>query len=462
MGIIMEKEFNSKLFKFISGWEYVVLFSVIYAIVIGAIFYPGLLYSDSVTRWNTAILVANSGLDALAGVSDHHPILPILLMAFFYKITGEIGFFSIVQVLFFSGSFFLLVRHFSPTFRGNFFASIALLLPVSQVYSIFISYDSLFSIFLIFLILSLLSKGRQKLILVPIIVATIIGTRMNSVVILPFVILVLLSQTKNFRRIERMSSVLACIFLSAVIWHLPVTLDMKKGNSWLIGTAWEYANMATKTNDDRDINFLKSVGTSPAEIESGICYHGIWCGKEYVSFISKIDNKTEKELVKNYMLILVNHPVIFITEKLKYIKSLMGIGFNLYNAEIGRWHEKIWQDHMEPLGFKSSTGKENFIKKYFVFSDYAGVVLFKPWIVFCIFFLVSYYLRRLDPNSLTVILIPTAYYGTFFITSQNHELRYFFPVVFIFLAYVSAFCAVFLRSFSQFIFNRYELFINNK
>jgi len=182
---------NPQAFKFLSGHGYAVLFSLVYAFVIGSIFYPGLLYSDSVHRWNTAIPVANSGLDVLTGFNDHHPVFPIILMAASYKVTGEIGFFSIVQVFLFSISFFLLVRHFSPTAQGNFFSSIALLLPISQVYSIFISYDSLFAVFLMWLILLLFSKGRKKLILVPIIFAALVGTRINSAVILPFVIFAL-------------------------------------------------------------------------------------------------------------------------------------------------------------------------------------------------------------------------------------------------------------------------------
>lgn len=459
----MMRVFNLQVYKFLSGRGYVVLFSLIYAAVIGTLFYPGLLYSDSVFRWNTAILVANSGLDALVGVSDHHPIFPILLMSVFYKVTGEIGFFSITQVLFFSGSFFFLVRHFSPTLKGNLFASIALLLPVNQVYSIFISFDSLFSVFLICLILSLLINGRKKLLLVPVIFSVLVGIRINSVVILPFVLWILYNQTRDFRRIERLASVLVCVFLVAAMMYLPNALRMQKGGSWLIGTAWEYANMATKTHDEKHISFLKSFGASPEIIESGICYHGIWCGKEYSEFIAKVPNERGVELVKNYTSILINYPRIFITEKMKYIQSLMGVGeYNLQNAEIGRWREEAWKNLMEPIGFKSSINKENFINRFFDFSGTTGKFLFKPWIVLCMFFIAACYLRRFKPNSLTIALIPTLYYGTFFITSQNHELRYFFPVVLIFLAYISASCAVICGQLSQLVLNKYALIVNVK
>lgn len=436
-----------KMYAFFSNDKYALFFSAIYASVIGTLFYPGLLYSDSVVRWNTAILLATNGIDALVGVSDHHPIFPIIIMACFYKITGEIGLFSIVQVFIFSLSLFCIVRHYSPSFAGNFFASLVLMLPVSQVYSVFVSYDSLFSVFMGLLILVFLSESKAKIYLIPLLLAGLVGTRLNSIVIVPIVVMFAFFRQFGLTVSQRYATGLLCVLAVSFILILPAALGMSKGNSWLIGTAWEYANLATKTHDKRDVSFLKSFGTSPEDIMGGVCYHGIWCGKEREAFINRVPDERGVELLRQYILVAKDYPAIFFGEKLKYIKSLMGVGYRLSNAEIGRWRESYWRDAMKPLHFETSEKKEKFIDRYFRFSESEGKFLFRPWLIFVILAVSAFILYRHDKKTVWMTSIPIVYYMSFFVSSQNHEFRYFFPVVFILMAYLSAISAIYANRF---------------
>ena len=254
----MKNSYIRNINTFLDGKAYPFAFSILYASFIGMLFYPGLLHSDSVIRWDTAISLANGGITALAGVSDHHPILPMFLMAGFYKLTGEIGLFSAVQVFFFSFLFFSFVRHFSPNLNGNIFASLALMLPINLIYSIFISYDSLFSVFFMLMFLVLLNASNLRIIILPIVLAILIGTRLNAIVILPIVILILFIQRASFAKWWhwQLTATLA-IALCVIVLQVPNILKMEKGTSWLMGFAWEYANLATKTHDARESGFLK-------------------------------------------------------------------------------------------------------------------------------------------------------------------------------------------------------------
>jgi hypothetical protein len=112
---------------------------------------------------------------------------------------------------------------------------------------------------------------------------------------------------------------------------------------------------------------------------------------------------------------------VFFPERLKYIKSVTGIGRN--RAAM-----------MKTLGFETSPKKDNFINRHFKLSEYAGKVLFKLWLVFPLSVLITLHLSKQNNATLSLTTIPVTHQGSFFLTSQNHEFHYFFPAAFLFLA----------------------------
>jgi hypothetical protein len=461
----MKNSYIHNIITFIGGRTYPIAFSVLYAVIIGMLFYPGILYSDSLDRWNCAIHLANGGINAFTGCNSNDPVIPIFLMAIFYKITGEVGFFSAIQVFFFSLLFFYFVRHFSKNITGNIFSSLVLMLPINQIYSVFNSYDSLFSIFLILIFLVLLNKSNLRIILLPIVFAILVGTRINAIVMLPLVILILFTQRASFSKYWYwLLTATLTVILSIVVLQAPTLLKMHKGKSWLIGTAWEYANLATKTLDDRDIDFLESFGIKPSDLSDGICYRSIYCGKEGI-FISKVksSNNHDIDLIKNYALIARDHPVLFFTEKIKYIKSLMGFdAMPLDNAEIGLSREPLWRD---PLEFQSRAKKERWLNRFYNFTMGAGKVFLRPWIIFILLIVLGITLTKYDKKIGFLTTLPLVYYGSFFITSQNHELRYFFPVNYIFMAYLattmSLFTSILIEKINKLIASKKKGYVMN-
>jgi hypothetical protein len=178
---------------------YPAIFSTAYALIVGLTFYPGLLYTDSVGRWDDAILLATKGLKALSYVKDYYPVIQIFIMAPFYAVTGEIGLFHIIQVFVFSYTLFMFSEIFYTGWLKNVIVSLILILPINIVYSVFSSCDTLFAIMLLNLCIFLLKRNKTTTdgVVISVLAAMAIGTRHPAAVLLPVVILVLYIQIRS-------------------------------------------------------------------------------------------------------------------------------------------------------------------------------------------------------------------------------------------------------------------------
>jgi hypothetical protein len=75
-----------------TGRIYPFIFSSIYALIQTLQMYPGVVYTDTVFRWNWTF-----ALFAGQQINDLNPIGPYFLMWPLYQITGEIGFYAFLQ-----------------------------------------------------------------------------------------------------------------------------------------------------------------------------------------------------------------------------------------------------------------------------------------------------------------------------------------------------------------------------
>lgn len=159
----------------------------------------------------------------------------------------------------------------------------------------------------------------------------------------------------------------AIIFFACAPFFITSSLNMKASNSWVLGFAWEYANLATKSKSLEHSEFISSLGGSPEKIRNNICYHGIWCGSERSQFDVAGSNELSIKTFKKYLKIAITEPKLFIVEKSKYIASLMGVGEPLSNAEIGKWRTGDWAEQFKKFGFYTSENKEKLVDEYFSF-----------------------------------------------------------------------------------------------
>lgn len=419
---------------------YGLYFSLAYALILVLQFYPGVLYSDTVPRWNLAIEFHNNGFTNLSNHSSHHPVIPSILQSFFYAITKDVGFFIFTQVFLFSYAIFLFARELSESKYINIITTLLLLAPINYIYALFHSFDSIYAILNIFLIYFIYKTYRcssfKYYIYLIACIFLLVSVRLNSILLAPVIAALYFYGIKNKHNLK-LSLIQTVVILLVAYSPFVITssLNMKTSNSWVIGFAWEYANLATKSENPKHRDFISSLGGDIEKIESNICYNGIWCGSERPEFISKVshDNALTKETFLNYLNLAVHEPTLFAKEKAKYIGSIMGVGRALSNSEIGRWRDHNWAEQHKKLGFVTNDNKEKIIDNYFKFSKSVSF-LFQPYKVLLIGLIIlacTWFLNRRATLILSIGLsLSWFYYFTFFITSQNHEFRYFFPVLY--------------------------------
>lgn len=117
------------------------------ALMVTFCLYPGWLFFDSATQWGWAREIANKGLpDQLRDylISSHWPIANTLLRVPFYWLTGEVGFYALVQAAFFNVSMYLVGRAILGRYSCwlVLFTLLMVLSPVNMNYSVFQSSDT--------------------------------------------------------------------------------------------------------------------------------------------------------------------------------------------------------------------------------------------------------------------------------------------------------------------------------
>ena len=435
---------------------YYVGFSLLYALVLSFSFYPGILYSDSYGRWKAAIGLATDGLDAISYIDTRSPLAPLIFMTPAYSLSGEIGLFHFCQSFLFSLTLFRFARVFSKSWLTMLVTSLVLLLPINFVYSVFSSYDSLLAIILlnVFILLYKFEKNLFDGLLLATLIAVAIGTRFPAVLMLPVLLFAMFRLRDRYQRFsDYVTSISATIVLTTVVLLTPSVVNFRqpqdnKSMAWnanplFDGIAWEYQNFATKWSSPDNDHFLARIGLSKEDLRdfsySSILDNG-WSGQ---NFIDRIPASERWNLLRLYTRFALENPALFVSEKAKYVADLMGLYKPIRNYEIGKWRDAPWwMPAFEELGFKSNARKERLIDIYFGFMTSIGSFFLRPILVFTFLFGMALVLRRREKAVLYSVGAVTVYYLAYAINSPSHELRYFYPVAYLFMGCLPPFVAL--------------------
>ena len=427
---------NINIFKHKYYWFY---YSLFYSIILTLSFYPGILYSDSVYRWKFAIDIANRGFSILNHHSDFYPIFPGMFMSFFYFVTKEIGFFIFVQSFFFSSAVFHLVYFFRKNIISNIIISIFLIISINTTYSRFHSYDTLFAIFYLYFVIIILKLVKQSytshhLILLIVLTFCLTATRLNSlfsiIVIIPLIYYYL--QKRILR--HNLKKYLVILLLFAVLPTLLTRALVHNSNQWARGTIWEYVSLAAKSKNNKYTEFISKLGFSPEEMSNAISYKSIYEHSILIQFIDKVQGNTKitKSVIQHYLEILFNEPLLFMSEKIKYISSILGLRYPLSEGESHIWYfSNTFTKDFNKLGSYNSSEKINYLNQYKKFIHNYDFIL-RPYLIFCLGLLVCiitfFYIDKPIGRQIFILnLLSISYYSSFFITWHYNEFRYFFP-----------------------------------
>ena len=433
-----------------------VVFSLIYALVLSFSFYPGILFSDSYGRWKAAIGLATEGLDAISYIDTRSPLAPLLFMTPAYRLSGEIGLFHFCQSFLFSLTLFHFARVFCKSWLTMLLTSLILLLPINFVYSVFSSYDSLLAIVLlnIFVLLYKFEKNLFEGLLLGTLIAVAIGTRFPALLMLPVLLFAMFRLRDRYLRLSGyVTSMTVTIVLTTAVLVTPSMVNFRqpqenKSMAWnanplFDGIAWEYQNFATKWSSLENDQFLARIGVSKEDLRS-FSYSSIldndWSGQK---FIDSIPASERWNLLRLYTRFALENPVLFVWEKAKYGADLMGVYKPIKDYEIGKWRDAPWwRPAFEELGFESNERKERLIDTYFGFMTSIGSFFLRPILVFTSLFGIALVLRSREAAVLYSVGAVTVYYLAYAINSPSHELRYFYPVVYLFMGCLPPFLAL--------------------
>jgi hypothetical protein len=405
--------------------------------------YPGVVYTDTVFRWNRAF-----ALFAGQQIDDTNPIGPYLLMWPLHQITGEIGLYAFLQCFLLTFGILRLVLEITGPERnraaaiGVLLASAMMFTPIQLIYAVFHSFDVAAATIILWLsiVLIRLWSGRGN----PVALLTyacgllvvLVAYRLPA---LPIALLTALcafaAAYKRTRTRLIYAGLVPCLLLLLVPFALGRIVGAVPTSLWVSGPSWRYVYMAPQARNPIHEAFVQDLERNLGQKRLPPCLDNIYCSNYWPLLDHIRINPAKKEqFLQNFQLLAVEEPWLFIKTHLIFAGRVLGIQAPLANAEIGRWREPIFKPQMEALGFHPGPRHERIAD---VFNDWmakSGAFLLRPFYLSLGTLLIVAVLwamrgRELGIRCAIPLGISMLYYATFMPVSQSHELRYFYPAL---------------------------------
>lgn len=430
----------------------VILISALLSILLVAITYPGIMYSDSYRRaelidslelWFHAFL---SGQRDLTTGSVWWTLTPIYFLWLSVKLTGSIALYTYFQSFF----FLMVLLVFGNRLISNrkiLMAFYILATPVFVGYSIY-QEASVVCAAAIMAILMLIWKWNEFQIKADKIITLILllflsflafGYRANAFTILPVLLAAIF--IKQRKRSVEGGAIAAVIFAGfLMVSAIPKALHINTMSSYIGGFIWEIISVI-QTMDEEDQQeyrgylddiFGKGITATAVEQSTYKEYHSdinsIWWGNPFdINEVSRKENV--RAVLKKYALLMKEEPGAFFKTKGRFVAHSMGINMPL---RFVAYPHNEW-DCMQDYDFNDSRVRRTFVEYINCYMEFMCVFR-RPWIMFAAAFLLivirrSKYAENRKEVTLQEISFFTAlfYYGAYILDTQSFEFRYFFP-----------------------------------
>lgn len=437
--------------------------------------YPGVLYSDSYQRWDTAknLTTCLSHLKC-DNVFSWVSITPQFFMSLFYLVPNSIAMFTFIQAfLFFISSFLILDRCLENC--KVFLKIIFCIIPIFYGYSIFHEMSVGFIIGFNFGLLLLFDEKLQSFIewsfflkflyffglFVSFYIA--FGFRQNSFTLLPVITIVIFYLYKKYRIITLCVLQLVSVSLSLVfVVLLPGLLKINIYNSSSAGFVWEILTTIQSMPAEKQLDYKKYLDfiskdgdTYRALLVNNTSDVNSWLWDVFT--ISKIGDKSvQKEILLKYFILMIDEPKYFIKNKIYFIGRSLGVQKPLKNlGYIFNYNNGLVDGGL----LKDDTYQPLLVNVYNNFQDYTLVFLI-PWFWFLLGMFSLIYKKKKGSDKINIYtymyICAVSYYAAFLINTQSFEFRYFFPSFYmLFIITVSCFgdFMVFIKGKIKFYFS---------
>lgn len=431
------------------------LLSMLAATFFTLVYYPGVLYSDSYTRWAMVHQLLDPGKYGTEHLNTHLSVVPQLWMLALYQLTENYASFSWVQsCLFFFSSYLLLKLIAEPTGKRLLFwipAAAITAFPLFQGYSVHheMSVGTVVALNFFVVLTSRWRPGRTwvaaaaYLAVFLLVFSVLFGFRQNTLTILPVVAVYSWRSLASKRELAIQAGALVSALLT--ITFLPQALGLEVRDSSGIGFAWEIVQTLKLVDNPKYDDYLDYAAWGPRGVRGAFPdaeehIYGSFSSEQGISFTKMVKPEIAARIRRDYLRLIVDEPRAFISNKLRLVKRMLGIGYPLWFYE---FDENRW-GRLHEFGYRYTDLRHAQFEKVHRLME-AFPIFLKPYLAFSVgalCLLALAVLRTPTPPHLRWLFVyGVAYYAAFFITTQSYEFRYFF-FPFYYLVVICSFTAV--------------------
>lgn len=423
--------------------------SLVIAVFCVLISYPGIFYSDSYARVETADKIRASIGMLLSGERDTIEIrswltvIPSIFMVACKVIVGNIAGYTLLQAFAFFFLSFLLIKRIATSCR---WLQCLLFLVNPLFYCEAVYYEAgvgcVIGIVCLVLILTSekkemthIDKGIEVMLLLLASFVTF-GYRANAFTILPVLVIYIIVQNWSTIRKSLVTFTICVGFLLVLV--VPKILNIDTMSSSMAGFVWEILTTIDTMEPEKKeeyIDFLDEFG------EEGITKRAVEANLDVIvsGFLEYSDLNIytlskeghSKIALEKYIEFMRREPEALLETKWKNALRTLGIEGPLSYYE----YEYNCAERMGEYGFNDTIERLEFYRKYYAMTDAIGGYILHPWLVFTISILLVVYesIRKSPYKGIYLFLLFLAgfYYGAYLINTQSFELRYFYPSLYL-------------------------------
>lgn len=411
--------------------------------------YPGIFYSDSYARVETAdkvraaISMLFSGQKDAIEIRSWITVIPSVFMAICKILTGNIAFYTFIQAFSFFLVTFLLIKKIGTKYKLLQYV-LYVINPLFYCEAIYYEAGVGCVVGIVLMVLVLTSMSKEKnyfdkvidILLLMLASFVTFGYRANAFTILPVIFVYILIQ--KWEMVKKIGATVALIMGFAMVLIVPKVLNVDTMSSSMAGFVWEILTTIDAMEPEKKaeyIDFLDEFG------EPGITERAVEANLEiivsgYLEFsdlnIYALSEEGRAELaLEKYVEFFMREPVALLETKWKNAMRTLGVTTSLSCDE----YNYNCAERMSQYGFNDSVERLEFYRNYYVMTKTIGGYILHPWIVFLVTLILTTveWFRRSENKGLYVFLFLTAvfYYAAYLLNTQSFELRYFYPALYL-------------------------------
>lgn len=414
--------------------------ALLYGILLTLLTYPGIFYSDSYGRADLAVALTQGGNRANLGTTLS--LLPEFVIALCLKLTGRLAGYTVLQATGFAVAVMLAMFYYFPGREAVILSVMALACPLAFGYAVYWEPGVVTAVGLLLLVMTgdAFRCGNKKapvLFLVAFcffcLTFLLVGYRLNAATAVVGMILCEIFAAMRCPRLVKDTAVkVAAMALGIVLaLQLPQLVGMKNISNGVIGPMWETACMLNRIGEgngyDEYLDDLLTEGSSTRDIfaatdtpeKSMYEFEGIL---PYWTAPSNPD--TSKQYMQKYKTLVMQKSWLFLRVKWELAKrTLSALPFAEY--DYNRF------DRMKEYNFHDTPQRQKFYEIVTNFAEHCHWMR-TPWAVLltaAVLLVLCKIRKGCTRQAGNLFFVALCYEGGFFITTQNHEFRYWFPAL---------------------------------